>query len=454
MRLFKRTDADLTEGPILGQLVRFAVPMMIGMLFQQLYNTVDTIVVGQFVGKEALAAVGSTSSIINTLVGLSAGLSTGSSVVISQCYGAHDREALGKAVHTTVALTFVLSVIFTFLGIVLVDPLLHLMSMPEDVYAQAKTYLTIYYSGMVGLLFYNMGSAILRAVGDSTRPLYFLCFSAVLNTGLDLLFVLAFHMGVAGVAYATILAQALSAVLVMAVLSRDPAAYGVRWRKVRIHREMLGRIIAIGLPSGIQQAITSFSNVFVQSYINYFGSACMAGWSSYNKLDVFLTIPIQSVGMASTTFVGQNYGAKKLDRARKSVRRALMLSVLTTLSLCIVLVIFADTFILLFTSDPEVIEYGVWFIRIISPFYCLISFYQILSGAMRGVGDAKTPTIIMLGSFVVFRQLYLFTVKLLGHSLVGVSLAYPMGWLMCSSLMLIYFRRSVLYKKEQAAEKG
>ncbi len=446
MRFFRQTDADMTQGPISGQLVRFAIPMAIGLLFQQLYNTVDTVVVGQFVGKEALAAVGSTSSIINTLVGFSAGLSTGSSVVISQCYGAHNDRDLRTAVHTTVGVTFVLSLIFTALGMVLVDPLLRLMSTPQDVFPEAQTYLRIYFSGLMGLLFYNMGSGVLRAVGDSTRPLYFLCFSALVNTAFDLLFVIRFGLGVAGVAYATILAQALSAVLVLWVLTRDPGAYGIRWRQLRIDRPMFRRIFAIGLPSGIQQAITAFSNVFVQSYVNYFGSACMAGWSAYNKLDVFLTIPIQSIGMASTTFVGQNYGARRLERARNGVRKAQMLSVSITVVLSALVILSADRLIRLFTTDPEVIAFGVRFVRLDSPFYFAMCFNQTYAGALRGVGNAKAPMAIMLFSFVLFRQAYLLTVKLLGNALVPVALAYPVGWAMCSILLGVCFRRSVLYR--------
>ncbi|MEG2481440.1 MAG: MATE family efflux transporter, partial [Clostridia bacterium] len=309
----KHKDSDMTTGVIWKQLVSFSVPMAIGLLFQQLYNTVDTIVVGQFVGKEALAAVGSTSSIINMLVGACAGLATGTSVMVSQCYGAHDHRRLHDAVHTTIAATLLLSVLMTGLGLLLVDPMLHLMAMPADVYGSAKEYLTIYFAGIGGLLIYNMGSGILRAVGDSRRPLYFLCFSAIVNVVFDLLFVIQFHMGVAGVAYATILSQFLSAMLVLFLLSNDSAAYGIRWRELRIHRSMLKGILSIGLPSGIQQAITAFSNVFVQSYINFFGSACMAGWSSFNKIDVFMLIPLQAIALASTTFVGQNVGAGKLS---------------------------------------------------------------------------------------------------------------------------------------------
>ncbi|MBQ7867010.1 MAG: MATE family efflux transporter [Clostridia bacterium] len=434
----------MTQGAIWKHLVFFSLPMMIGLCFQQLYNTVDIVVVGQFVGKEALAAVGSTSSIINTLVGFSAGLSMGSSVIISQCYGAHDYKKLRLAVHTTLALTFILSVIATVLGIVLVDPLLRMMDTPADVYDEAKTYLNIYLSGLVGLLLYNMGSGILRAVGDSRRPLYFLCFSAVLNTLFDLLFVIGFGMGVEGVAYATILAQAVSAVLVLVVLTRDRASYGIYWREVRLDIPTLKRILSIGLPSGLQQALTGFSNVFVQSYINYFGAACMAGWSTYSKLDSFLFVPAQSIAMASTTFVGQNFGAKQMSRAREGVKQAQIMSVAVTAVLSILMILFARNFTHLFTTDPAVVEYAVRFITLISPFYITTCFNQTYAGALRGIGNAKTPMFVLLFSFVAFRQMYLFTVRLLGNSLFWISLAYPAGWIMASLLLTVFYRRSPL----------
>lgn len=436
----------MTQGTIWRQLLSFAVPMAIGLLFQQLYNTVDTIVVGRFVGKEALAAVGSTSSIINMLVGLSAGLSTGASVVISQCYGAHDHKNLHNAVHTTISVTLLMSVLATGLGLLIVRPMLIMMSTPDDVMEQAHTYLSIYFMGFAGLFVYNMGSGILRAVGDSRRPLYFLVFSAVLNTVFDLLFVIVFNLGVAGVAYATILAQFLSAALVLLVLTHEHTAYGIRWRDIRLDVPMFKRILSIGLPSAVQQGITAFSNVFVQGYINFFGSACMAGWSSYNKLDVFILIPMQAISLASTTFVGQNYGAKKYTRARKGVTQALGMSIVITAVLAVVVILCSRTLIQLFTNDPEVAAFGVRFIALISPFYVACCFNQIYAGALRGVGNAKIPMLIMLFSFVLFRQGYLLAAKLLGNSLTAVSLAYPMGWVMCSILLTIFYRRSALYK--------
>jgi len=441
-----RRDSDMTEGNIWRHMLRFSVPMAIGLLFQQLYNTVDTLVVGQFVGKEAQAAVGSTGPIINTIVGFCAGLATGASVVISQRYGAHDDEGLSKAVHTTVALTFLLSLAATAAGQLIIMPMLRFMQTPEDVIDESSRYLSIYFAGIAGILFYNLGSGILRAVGDSRRPLAFLVISALLNTGLDLLFVLGFGMKVDGVALATVLAQVFSAVLILLALSLEKGKYSIRWRSIRIDRRSLGQIVRLGLPSSIQAAITAFSNVFVQSYINSFGSACMAGYGVYGKIDAFALIPVQSISMSSTTFVGQNWGAQKTKRAREGVRTAIVMSIVSTAVLGLTVFIFARPLMNLFSPEEDVIDYGVRFIRIVTPFYLAICFNQIYAGALRGVGDATMPTVIMLVSFVAFRQVYLAVTRALNAGFVAVALAYPVGWILCSTLLTIRYSRSVLVR--------
>ena len=449
-----RKDADMTQGSIWPLLIRFAVPLAIGMLFQQLYNTVDMVVVGRYVGTEAQAAVGSVSSIVNMLVGLCSGLSLGAGVVISQAYGAHDNKRLHAAVHTTVSLTFILCAIATAVGLVIVHPMLHAMNTPPDVFGEASQYLSIYFAGISGLLVYNMGGSILRAVGDSRRPLYFLIFSAVLNTALDLLFVVALGKGVEGVAWATIIAQGASALLILATLTREKGAYGLRWRELHIEHDTFRQVLRVGWPSGIQQALTAFSNVFVQSYINAFDAAAMAGWGTYNKLDVFIIVPAMAIAQASTTFVGQNWGARQPARARQGARQSLMLSLSFTAVLAALMVIFARPMVSLFNPDPEVVDYGVRFVRIISPFYVAVCFNQIYSGALRGIGNARAPMLIMLGSFVVFRQVYLFTSTTLlagaslGSRFVAVALAYPMGWILCSALATIVYRRSALFAPE------
>ena len=447
-------DLDMTEGRIGSHMLRFSIPMAVGLLFQQLYNTVDTLVVGQFVGQQAQAAVGSTGPIINTIVGFCAGLATGASVVISQRYGAHDDQGLSKAVHTTVALTFLVSLIATLVGQIIITPMLRFMQTPEDVMPESGRYLSIYFAGVSGVLFYNLGSGILRAVGDSRRPLVFLIISAVLNTLLDLLFVLAFRMGVDGVAYATVLSQILSALLILYTLSREPANYGIRWRKLRVDRQSLGMILRLGLPSSIQSAITAFSNVFVQSYINAFGSACIAGYRVYGKIDAFALIPVQSISMSSTTFVGQNWGANQPGRAREGVRVATVMSLVSTAVLGSLVYILAKPLMGFFSPEPEVIEYGVRFIHIVTPFYIAICFNQIYAGALRGVGDATMPTVIMVISFVVFRQIYLAVTKALGAGFIAVALAYPVGWILCSTLLIIRYSRSVLVKETRRSDRN
>lgn len=438
----RKKTRDMTQGTIWKHLLAFALPLMIGNLFQQLYNTVDSIVVGQFVSKQALAAVGSTTSIINMLVGFFSGVSVGAGVIISQRFGAKDPEGVHKAVHTTISLTLIIGLIGTVVGIVLAPIMLTLMKTPQDVFVEAKAYLQIYFGGISGLMLYNMGSGILRAVGDSRRPLYFLVFSSCVNIVLDLLFVLGFHMGVEGVAYATIIAQFSSAALIYFTLYRTHDVHRFQPKKLRIYPEMVRSIIRVGLPAGLQQALTSFSNVFVQGYINSFGTNCVAGWSCYHRIDQFILLPMQSISMASTTFVGQNIGHRDLKRTEKGIRTAVMLSIVVTGILIGLVVIFCAPLIKIFNDDPGVVEYGVMFIRLISPFYLIICFNQIYAGALRGAGDAKAPMFIMLFSFVLFRQLYLAIGTQFINTEWFVGLGYPAGWAMCSTLQLLYYYKS------------
>lgn len=438
----RKKTRDMTQGTIWKHLLAFALPLMIGNLFQQLYNTVDSIVVGQFVSKQALAAVGSTTSIINMLVGFFSGVSVGAGVIISQRFGAKDPEGVHKAVHTTISLTLIIGLIGTVVGIVLAPIMLTLMKTPQDVFVEAKAYLQIYFGGISGLMLYNMGSGILRAVGDSRRPLYFLVFSSCVNIVLDLLFVLGFHMGVEGVAYATVIAQFSSAALIYFTLYRTHDVHRFQPKKLRIYPEMVRSIIRVGLPAGLQQALTSFSNVFVQGYINSFGTNCVAGWSCYHRIDQFILLPMQSISMASTTFVGQNIGHRDLERTEKGIRTAVMLSIVVTGILIGLVVIFCAPLIKIFNDDPGVVEYGVMFIRLISPFYLIICFNQIYAGALRGAGDAKAPMFIMLFSFVLFRQLYLAIGTQFINTEWFVGLGYPAGWAMCSTLQLLYYYKS------------
>ena len=444
--LSRRKDVDMTSGNIVRHIFSFALPLLVGNIFQQLYNTVDTWVVGNFVSNEAFSAVGTVGPIINMLIGFFMGLSAGAGVVISQYYGAKREEDVSRAVHTSVVMTLIIGVIFTFIGIGMTPFMLRLMKTPPEVLPESTAYLTIYFSGLMGLMLYNIGSGILRAGGDSQRPFYFLVVCAILNTVLDLLFVLVFHMGVEGVALATILSQGVSAILVMITLLRTGGCIRLSVKKLRLHFDMLSKIVRVGIPAALQMAVTAFSNIFVQSYINYFGADCMSGWTAYAKVDQLLFLPMQSISLASTTFVGQNLGRNQPERARQGVSVALKMALCATVIMMIPLLIFAAPIVGFFNDKPQVIEYGAMLLRWMSPFYVLCCFNQIYSGALRGAGNTKAPTIIMLSSFVLFRQIYLYVMSGICNAIIPIAMSYPAGWLLCSSLTSLYYHKVRLGK--------
>lgn len=436
----KTTVRDMTEGSIVKQVILFALPLMLGNIFQMLYNTVDSIVVGNFVGKQALAAVGSTTMIVNMMVFFFNGFSTGAGVIIANLFGARNMEKLHKAVETTMAATFLLSALFTVAGVAAVKPMLRFMATPEDVFGEATVYLQIYIGGISGLLVYNMGSGILRAVGDTMRPLFFLVLTSVVNIVLDLVFVVGFHSGIEGVAWATIISQFISAVLTLLLLTRSEDIYRLTWIDLKIDRGILGEIFAVGLPAGIQSIITAFSNVFVQSYINFFGSSCMAGWSCYNKLDQFVMLPMQSMAMAATTFVSQNIGAGRERRSDKGTVITVSMSVGVTAVIVALLCLFAAPAVRMFSPDESVIEYGVLFIRANCFFLLFNCVNHVLAGALRGRGDSKGPMIIMLLAFVGIRQVYLYVVThFVANTPFLVGFGYPVGWTTCCVIELTYF---------------
>ena len=440
----KKRDVDMTEGNITRHIISFALPLLIGNLFQQLYNTVDTWVVGNYVSNEAYSAVGTVGPIINMLIGFFLGLSSGAGVVISQYYGARQHDKVQETVHTAILMTLIIGVVFTAIGIVMIPLMLKLINMPATVIGEATTYLSIYFAGLLGLMLYNIGAGILRAVGDSRRPFYFLVVCAVLNTVLDLLFVLVFHMGVAGVALATILSQTISAILILITLIRSDSCIHLDIRKLKIHFPMLRKIFKVGIPAALQMAITSFSNIFVQSYINFFGENCMSGWTTYAKVDQLLFLPMQSISLASTTFMGQNLGKNQVHRARKGVTVSLLLAIASTVLLMIPVLLFSPQIVAFFNDKPEVVEYGSMLLRWLSPFYILCCFNQIYSGALRGAGNTKAPMIIMLTSFVAFRQVYLFVMARLCNEIIPIAMSYPAGWLLCSLLTAIYYHKAQL----------
>ncbi len=440
-----RGDIDMTRGGIARHLIEFAIPLLIGNIFQQLYNTVDTWVVGNYVSNEAFSAVGTVGPIINMLIGFFMGFSSGAGVVISQYYGAKRYDKVHDTVHTAMLMTLGLGVLFTALGITMIPFMLKLMKTPQEVKPESTAYLTIYFAGIIGLLIYNMGAGILRAVGDSRRPFYYLVVAAVINTVLDLVFVIVFDMGVSGVALATVIAQGISATLVVFELMTTDMCVRLRLRDLRIDREMLIKTVRIGLPAALQMAVTSFSNVFVQSYINHFGPDCMSGWTAYSKIDQLLFLPMQSLALASTTFVGQNLGVNDERRARRGANIAFLMSIASTLLLMAPVMLAAPRLIEFFNDKPEVVGYGTMMLRYITPFYVLCCFNQIYSGALRGSGNSRAPMVFMLLSFVAFRQCYLYvTTHYISNTTLPVIMSYPAGWLVCSAVTLVYYLRHPL----------
>ncbi len=429
----------MTSGSIAKHLIMFAVPLLLGNAFQLLYNTVDTWVVGNFVNDAAYSAVGSVGPIINMLIGFFSGLASGAGVVISQYYGAGKHDGVSRATHTSVIMTLVMAVAFTLIGVFGTPLFLRLMSTPAEVFPEAKTYLTIYFAGISGLMLYNMGAGILRAIGDSKRPFYFLVVSALLNTVLDLLFVIKFGMGVAGVAYATIISQGVSAVCVFVTLFMTKLPVRISLRKMRADFKIFGKIIAVGIPAAVQMAITSFSNIFVQGYINFFGKEAMGAWTTFHKLDQFLLLPMQTISIAVTTFVGQNIGAGQYERSRYGVRISLLLALVGSAVIMIPILIFAPEAAAFFNDSPKIVDLAVKVIYWITPMYFTCCVNQVMAGSLRGAGNSRAPMIIMVTSFVVVRQAYLYIMaNFISNSFIPIVYSMPVGWIAATIGIVVY----------------
>ncbi len=441
MIMGKSESNDLIHGSIAKSIFWFSIPLLVGNLFQQLYNTVDAYVVGNYVGKEALAAVGASSPIINMLIGFFMGLATGAGVIIAQYYGAEDHGRLKKAVHSSAALTLVMSFLLTIVGLIGTNPMLHAVGIPADVFGESSTYLLIYFAGITFNLVYNMGSGILRAIGDSKRPLYFLVLACVINIILDFLFVKYFHWGVAGAGYATLIAQAIAAALVVYVLVKADGAHQLIIKQIGFDFPILKKIIMIGLPTGIQQSIVSLSNVIVQSYVNAFGSNVVAGYSASIRIDGFVNLPLQSFNMAITTFVGQNIGAKQYDRVKKGSRAALWMSAVVIGVMAVSLFFFGEEFIAIFNSEPAVITAGRTMQLAFVPFYIVLPIVQIYNGVLRGAGKSSVPMYIMVFNFVILRQIYLFFVTQITSEVFYVFMGWPVTWITCAIMFVIYYHK-------------
>ena len=433
----------MTEGAILPHIVAFALPLFAGNVFQQLYNTADCFVVGKFLGRDALAAIGASSQFVFTVIGFFGGFSTGAQVVISQSFGAKNIPRMQSAIHTAVLSAVIISVCMTVAGILLSPLVLRLISVPESVFELADSYLRIYFGGISFLILYNIGSGILRALGDSKRPLYFLVFSSLVNIALDFLFVLGFKWGIKGAAWATVISEAISVLPVFFVLMKSDDVFKVRLKNLRIDLPILKEILRIGLPGAISSSITAFSNTFIQKYVNAFTSSCAAGWAVFVRLDQFMQMPMMSIAFTSTTFVSQNFGAGKITRIKSGIKSALILNLSIVGFLSLVLFAFAPFLTSIFIDDTDSIRYGSLFIRCTAPFYLLCAVCMLFSQVLRGLGDSLVPTIITFSGFVLLRQTFLFVATRLTPSFFLVAIAYPIVWIVTSSLMLGYYRHKM-----------
>ena len=436
-------ENSITQGVIWKQLLIFFFPILIGTFFQQLYNTVDTIVVGQYVGTNALAAVGTTGTLINLLVGFFVGVSSGATVIISQFFGAGDGKNVSKAVHTSIALALAGGLVIMVLGLLTARPSLVLLGVPEEILGDALTYMNVYYCGIIASMIYNVGTGVLRAIGDSRMPLYVLIVCCLVNIVLDLLFVLGFHWDVFGVAIATVLSQVVSAVLIMARLMLTRESYRVELKRICFDKSILKNVIRIGLPAGMQSVLYSVSNLVVQASINSFGTDAIASWAAIGKIDGFIWMVMSAFGIAITTFVGQNFGAQKYGRVKRSIMICLVMALSTTIALSILLLLFMEPLLRFFTGDETVIAIGQNFFWVLAPSYFTYVFIEILSGAIRGAGESFQPMLITCFGVCGLRIIWLALVGFIPamHSMQMVAMNYPITWVIAAVVFIIYYLR-------------
>ena len=432
----------MTAGSISRRMIFFALPLLLGNLFQQMYNTVDSLIVGNFLGSSALAAVSSSGSLIFMLIGFLSGISSGAGVIVSRYFGAEDAKGVHRAVHTTVAFGLVAGALMTVAGVLLSPQILRWMGTPESVMPESVTYLKIYFSGSLGFVMYNIFVGILQAVGDSRHPLYYLMISSVINLVLDVVLIKDFHTGVGGAALATVISQVFSAILCFIQLLRTDDSYRLQVTKIRFDLKMLGQIVRIGLPSGVQNSIIAFANVVVQSYINAFGEMAMAGYGAYSKIEGFAFLPINSFTMAMTTFVGQNLGAGQLERTKRGARFGSLAAVILAELIGIVVFILAPQLIAAFDSTPEVVRFGVEKARTAALFYCLLAYSHSVASILRGARKAIAPMIIMMSFWCVIRVAFLAVSIPLTHSIQMVYVVYPLTWALSSIAFFFYYRRA------------
>ena len=437
--VLRSSSSSLTEGSIWKSMLLFALPVFLGNVFQQLYNTFDSWVVGNYLGDNALAAVSSSGSLIFMMIGFFNGVAMGAGVIIARCYGAKDYDSMRRAIHTDVAFGLTAGILLTALGVAFTPTILCWMDTPEDVLPQSISYFRYYFCGAIFTVMYNIMVGILHAVGDSRHPLYYLIFSSFVNVVLDLLFVAVFRWGVGSAAIATTISQGVSALLCFRLLLTTKEPYRVELKKIRYHWDSFKDIVRYGLPSGVQNSVIAMANLVVQTNINSFGKAAMAGCGSYSKIEGFAFLPITCFAQALSTFVGQNLGAQQYGRVKKGVRFAVICSVSMAELIGVASYLLAPQLISIFNDSPEVVAYGAAHMRTICLFYCLLALSHCIAGILRGAGKATVPMFIMLGCWCLLRVTYISIAMQHVNELHTVSMAYPITWFASSVLFIIYF---------------
>ena len=432
----------MTEGPIAGAIVRFAVPLFLGNLFQQMYNSVDSLIVGNYLGNSALAAVSATGTLIQLMIGFFQGVFLGAGVLVARFFGARMMDHMRRAIHTTVTVALLVGLMLSVVGMLLTPVILRWMGTPDDIFDLTVSYIRVYFGGSIGLILYNACSGIMQAVGDSKHPLYFLIASSLTNICLDLLFIGVFRWGVFSAALATIIAQFLSAVLGITRLMQADEEYRVRISGLGLDFDMIRQILNFGLPSGLQNSIINFANVIVQSNINSFGTMAVAGCGAYSRIDGFAFLPVTSFNAAMTTFVGQNLGAKEYDRAKRGSRFGLLCAISIAELIGVLLILFGPLLISAFTSEPEAIRFGLDKLHICAPFYFLLAASHGFAAILRGAGKAKVPMVVMLCCWCLFRVTFISILTPLTHSINVVNWVYPVTWSMSAVILFIYYTKA------------
>ena len=432
----------MTRGGVKRTMITFALPVFLSQLFQQLYNTADSLIVSRLLGKNALAAVSSSASLLHLLTSLVVGVSMGAGVVISRYFGAKEDKTVSDAVHTTVAFGLVAGAALTVIGVLLSPVLLRWMGTDPAVMPGAVSYFRCFFYGAVGMSLYNVFTGIMNALGDSRRPLYYLIFSSVLNVVLDIVFIRCFGFGVGSAAVATAISQSASAVLCYLHLRKPGTIYQLKIRRVRFHGRLLRETLRMGLPTGLQNSVIAIANVMLQSHINSFGADAMAGCGVYSKLQGFAFLPITSFTMAITTFISQNLGAREYERAKKGARFGILASIIIAEIIGVILVVFAPVFVRMFNSDPIVVGIAVNQSRIENLFFFLLAYSHAISAVLRGAGKSIVPMVVMLAVWCVFRIIYISIAMRINHMIELLFWAYPITWTISSAIFLIYYLKS------------